>query len=288
MTRTFVLRAIVSASAAVLGGCIASSPLSFGEVLVVTQGDVNLEDGLKETETADGWSVTFERFVVNVGGVSVGTSATSVTTLGASTYVLVDQALPGPKVVIEARDVLAQTWPVFSFTVRPVRATSELAGGATDADLVKMRNLGASLWVKGSARKGSVAKTFDWIFTHSVAYEGCQQARGAGTVFGIDVDEGSTTDVQIVFRGRTLFEDGIGAAKPSLRFAAIADADTNGDGVVAANELATLPLATVRTNYGFYGSGSYAGVTTLRDYLDVQAQRIVAFQGTGSCTPRRL
>ena len=113
MTRTVLTRALVAASAALLGGCIASSSQRFGEILVVTQGDVTLEDGLKEFEVADGWAVTFERFVVNVGGVAVGTTSATSTTLGASTYVLVDHALPGPKVVIDANDVLAQSWPAF-------------------------------------------------------------------------------------------------------------------------------------------------------------------------------
>ncbi len=249
---------------------------------------MNLEDGLKDFEVADGWAVSFERFVVNVGGVAVGTTATNTSTLGGANYVLVDQALPGPKVVIEAADVVAQAWPSFAFTVRPARANSELAGGATEADLVKMRNLGASMWVKGSARKGDVTKTFDWVFTHTVAYEACKVTGASGTVFGIEVEEDETTDVALVFRGRTLFEDGIAASKPSLRFGPVADADTNGDGVVAPNELSATPLATVRTNHGFYGTASYTNVVTLRDYLDVQAQRVVAFQGNGSCTPRRL
>jgi hypothetical protein len=288
MTPTFLKRARVVASAALLGGCISSSSPDYGDLAVFTQGDVTLEDGLKSTDVVDGWTITFERFVVNVGGVALGTSASTASTLGESNYVLVDQALPGPKLVIDAKDVLARTWPSFSFTVRPARTTSELAGGVTDDDLVKMRNLGASMWVKGSAKKGDVTKTFDWVFNHSVSYEACQTTTSSGTLFGVDVDDDEITDVSIVFRGRTLFEDGIGASKPALRFDPIAQADTNADGVVAANELAALPLAAVRANHGFYGTASSSNVNTLRDFLDQQAQRLVAFQGTGTCTPRRL
>jgi hypothetical protein len=151
-----------------------------------------------------------------------------------------------------------------------------------------MRNLGASTWIKGSASKGGVTKTFDWAFTHAVSHEGCRTTVGGRQVLGVDVGADAVAEVAIVFRARTLFEDGIGTLKPSLRFDPIADADTNGDGVIASNELSALTLAAVRTKYGFYATGGYGALTTLRDYLDAQSQRLPAFQGAGSCNPRRL
>jgi hypothetical protein len=271
-----------------LAACIDGGASSVGTVIVETQGDIAVEDGLRATDLADGWSIAYERFVVNVGGVALGSEGVATTTLGSGPYALVDHVLPGPKPILVAEGVLAREWPSFTFTVRPARVTSELAGGASEDDLVKMRNLGASVWIKGTATKGAVTKSFDWVFTSSIAYEACRTTVGGRTVFGLDVEDDETTEVSLVFRGRTLFEDGIGASKPSLRFDAIADADVNADGVVGANELAAVPIAAVRTKYGFYGTGSITTVSTLRDFLDAQAQRLAAFQGAGTCVPRRL
>ena len=266
-----------------LSGCLGSGAQS-GDLSVTTQGDVSIGDGLRADEFKDGWAIHFDRFLVHLGGVALGVDSASTVPLGAVPYVLVDLAVPGANQVLVAEDVIAREWPAFTYEVRPVRANAGLGGGVTDADLLKMRSVAASMLVRGVATKGAVQKTFEWTFSLASAYENCRTVESKG----VRIEANTLTQVDLTITARPLFEDDLAALKPNLRFEPIAAADVNGDGAVSMAELASVKLTDARASVGFYGTGTYVGVVTLRDFIAAQARLVAGFRGTGSCQLKRL
>lgn len=278
------LRVLFPVLAACTGGPLRPS----GDLEVTTQGDLSVEDGIAATDFADGWAVRFDRFVVNVGGISLGVDSASVVPLGEEPYVLVDHAVPGPKTVLIAQGVIAGEWPAFTYALRPIRATTTLGGGTTDEDLMRMRMVAASTFVKGVATKGNTTKTFEWLFSLATAYEGCRVMQGTAITRGVYVSADATTGVDLPVTARPLFEEDLSALKPALRFEALANADVNGDGAISLAELDAVAVADVRASIGHYGTGTYINVNTMRDYISAQARRIGGFRGIGSCQLKRL
>ena len=282
-TRPVALLAAIGLSA-----CLATKVAPYGDLRILTSGDTAVEAGFAGSDLVDGWAITFSRFLVNVGGVAIGEEAASVITLGDGAFALVDQVHSGQKIVAVANDVAARAWPAFSFSVRPARASSLVGDGALTADLARMRALGASLLVQGSASKDGVTKSFEWPFTQTVVYENCQVTAGGRTVRGLTIGEGAATDVELTIRAQPFFEDNLGTLRPNLRFEPFAAADRDNDGIVTLTELAAVNLRDVRTRFGNYATGGASEIVTLADYLRAQAVRVGAFRGVGTCQARRV
>jgi len=272
-----------------LAACVKGSAVATGDLEVVSQGDASIEDGLSEADFADGWSVRFERFVVNVGGVALGTDPSNVMPLGLSPFVIVDHAVPGAKPVALANDVIAGAWPAFTYELRSIRATTSVGEGTTDEDLVRMRSMAASSLIKGVATKGSQQKTFEWVFSEDTAYDNCRVTDGSLIQRGVVVIADATTTIELPFSAKPLFQDDLAALRPNLRFEPIAKADANGDGAVSTAELNAVSVADVHANYGNYGTNGSTTIITLRDFIATQARRIGGFRSVlGSCQLRRL
>ena len=91
-------------------------------------------DPTGEAGFVDGWRVHYDKFLVTFHGVEV---ASEDGTIGArmSGSKLVDNARPGKKDLVTFEDLEARAWDAVSYEIKPATATTELIGGATEADV---------------------------------------------------------------------------------------------------------------------------------------------------------
>lgn len=282
-----------------VAACFAADPVPLGTVEVETQGDVSIEEGIG-SESFLGpreWSVTFDRFLVHVGAAGLGETSAAAVPLGGAPYVLVDQVLPGTKVIVTAADVVARRWGGVTFTVNPARVTSTLAGGATEEDRRAMQQKGASIRVKGVARSNGGEKRFDWWMLQVIAYSDCAfPVPDGGAEAGLLVRPAVRNEVPLIFSARPLFDPllGVGPREGKyLNFDAFADADTDSDGAITEAELRRVRLAELRATPGLE-AGSYdvtepeRPIETLWDFVSEQVRHTVRFGPRGKCESRRL
>jgi hypothetical protein len=117
--------------------------------------------------------------------------------------------------------------------------------------------------VSGTGTKAGVSKSFEWTFDTPTKYSNCQ----------LELEEGQ--GFQITVHADHLFYDSLISEDPGVRFQALADADTDGDGVITQSELAA-------TDIGSYDPGS-EGVEDLWAWLVAQSQTMGHFNGEGHC-----
>ena len=245
-------------------------------------------DAADEGGIQNGWTVRFTRFLVHVADFTVASStgATGGALSGGRVYDL--HTTPGAAVPW-GRIANADAGRMDRVSFRLVAPTgASVRGNATEADVATLRAGGFSVYVEGNAQRAGMTApiTFRWGFTNAVRFERCV---GDSDQPGLAIPSGGTARAQITIHGDHLFYDSLtgetdamGNSLTRLRFDAFAAADRNGDGEVTLAELAMVDLSTLPT--GQYGTGSFSGVNTLRDFVTAQVNSLGHFNGEGECT----
>ncbi len=187
--------ALLCASLA-LAACTGSEE---GNVDVTIYGEDFIEKGIPAEEMADGWSVTFDRFVVTLDEVVVGG---------------VDVPSADPTDISVDTDGSGHAFG----------SASVPAGEHTGSSYVLAR-----VEFTGSASKDGVTKTFDWVFDEEVHYTGCETTTA--------VVSGEATTFQVTVHADRYFYDSLVADEPQVVFQALADADADADGEITRAEL---------------------------------------------------
>jgi hypothetical protein len=239
-----------------------------GTLALEIWGEEYIETGIPAAEFADGWAVTFDRFLVNVGqiGVAEEGAAPALEEPGYRVFDLV--AAEGP-VSISSVTAPAGTYGHTAYTVAPAGADSA-AGNATEADLQLLVDGGWSVFVEGSATDGTDTVTFAWGFGNQTVYDPCHSV-GA-------LADGGAVAVQLTIHGDHLFYDSAASETPELRFADIALADADGDGEVTPAELAAYDITALPD----YGVGSL-DIDNLWDYIEHMTSTLGHIDGEGHC-----
>jgi len=247
-------------------------------------GEDFIEQGIPAEEVEDGWDITFDRFLLVLGPVTVADSvAGDGESLAART--LYDMTAEGPHQVGTTGELEARGWDEIGFDIAPIGDDTERHASASAADQTLMEENGYAVYVEGSATKADVTKTFRWGFTETTEYRGCTEVDEAGEEarVGILITNGGVTDVQLTIHGDHFFYDDLTAANAVLRFDPLAMADElgNADGEVTRQELDAVQLVDVDT--GTYGTGSASDVNTLGDFVVALTSTLGHFQGEGHC-----
>lgn len=297
---------LVGVGAAALGGaCLPSDDRATpGKVTMTIEPSPATTDGF---DTADGWRVTFERFLSAAGDVGLDTP----------------NALEGdfrseePEHCVDYTD--ARYDRLFDFAkgerahlglaygtglcsvqwrLKSPSTDSLLQPGASNEDLTFMRvretdpwadDARVNLWVIGRAERAGVTKRFDWKFRQGDRVSECRSASGEGNVDELTVVADAVHELHGVVRGEELFRAAIDDASP-LAFDVFANADADGDGDITFEELALAPV-TVELPADLPDLGDF-GVEleppeTLGDLVyQWQIRRVGSFVGASDCVLR--
>jgi len=172
---------------------------------VTAWGEDFIEQGIPADAFVDGWSVTFDTFVVSVSEVD----ADGVVLAG--TYeVELSQPSDGEGHELDALTVPAGSAPGLSWSL-------------------------STRLVRGIATRGDETKSFEWALDVSSRYVDCD------TETVLKQDE--TTDAVLTVHADHLFYDDLDSEDPGVAFDLIAAADVDGDGAVTLAELQAQSLS---------------------------------------------
>ncbi len=252
-----------------------------GQASFNVYGEDYIEQEIPGSEFEDGWTVTYSKFLIEIGNIAIQDSNKSG---GASVddVWLVDLTKPGPQQLWQSSKISSGTYDTVNYRIGPVGAPAK-SGSVTDADVTLMTSNGFGVYVEGTATNGTDTKSFKWGFSNSTHYMKCVQVDDAGDEVrqGILIANGGIEKVQLTVHGDHLFYDDLTSENAVLRFNSIAGADSNADGEITREELAAVELFDITE--GTYGTGSASGVNTLDDFVQALTSTVGHFRGEGHC-----
>lgn len=293
-----------------LGAALLAAGLALGPLLLsCLPGDTRPTPGVldftvepSEAVTAglltdDGWSITFERLLIGIGGASInGEKCNNYT--GGRYDRLIEATRPG-------QQKLAVVYGLgtcgLRFRVRTPSQSAVLGEGVSADDLAFMKAQGnddyvpiggTSVYAEGTATREGVSKRFAWHFRLGYSFHDCGADGGpppetrdpdAGDSVTIEIHAGDVKAMPIRIRAEELFRDGL-ADDAGLRFGPMAEADFDADEEITFAELAARPSPVPIGDAG-EGDAGDAGPPTLADFVyQLLLPRIVFLEGLGRCT----
>jgi len=243
-------------------------------------GEEYIERGIPAELFADGWSVTYSKFLIVIGDIVVADErAGEAGRLGGNE--LFDLASAGPHAAGTLDSLPARTWNRVSYAVLGADQSTGLHSSATEDDLALMRQGGQSVHVTGVASRGDQRMTFAWGFSGSTRYSSCVAEVDGREVEGVAITNGGTEAVELTIHGDHLFYDDLASPEALPRFDAMAAADVNADDEVTLEELTAMRLVTIAA--GSYGTGSASDVDDLGAFVRAQTGTLGHFRGEGHC-----
>jgi len=235
MKKVFMAMAVVAACATT---ACDGEVTGEGTLAIETWGEEYIEEGIPGDEFADGFSVTYDTFLVVIGDVSAAKEGDA-PALEAPAQKVWDLTETGP-FQIATGTVPKGDYFHTVYTIAPPGGDVE-AGNVDDGALDTMVTNGYSVYVIGTATDGTVEKSFEWGFDTSTLYDPCHSVAV--------VEEDGEATIQLTIHGDHLFYDDAVSEDPSLRFNDLALADADDDGEITREELEAYDI-TVLPNYG--------------------------------------
>ncbi len=233
-----------------------------GTLTLEIWGEDYCETGLPSNVFADGWSVVFDKFLVNLSSVTITGSGMD-PAIEITTPMVWDLVKQGPHVIAVEKDAPAGTYNQSHFTTGAATSQST-AGNAEASDVEAMIDGGYVYWIAGTATKDATTKTFNWGFTLEKSYVcssiGVLEGGGEVTVqFTIHVDHVFTTNLSTF----------------TNHFQEIADSDADQDGEVTQAELEQVTSG--------YDGGPYFDAKNFWDYLLKESAYLGHVDGEQEC-----
>ena len=238
-----------------------------GTLAVTLWGEEFIEEGIPADELADGYAVTYTKFLIALSNISAAEEDED-PALTASAMKIWDMTKSGPF------DVTSETVPAGAYTHTAYRispaADAATAGNAEDDDVQFMIDNSLSVYVEGTADDGTTAVSFAWGFDTDTTYDPCESAG--------DLAADGTAEIQITIHGDHLLYDSAISEDPDLRFDDIALADADSDGEVTEEELKAYDITTLSN----YVVGS-ADIDNMYDYIAHMTSTLGHIDGEGHC-----
>ncbi len=275
--------------------------------ITVTSSSLTTGD-IPSSLTADGFAITIERFVVNLGEAELGGDADSSCNVYSNpsyTRIFDFKRLAAPATLGVA---YATGECSFGFRIRPPDDTSLVGAGAdaSDDDFMRTRgadpdstNVGIAVYVEGEAVRGDQTFHFAWPFRKSVRYADCAGRPDSTSDLGVlDLASGEQATLDIELHAEKLFQ---GDPSTPLHFEPFSLADTDGDGEITFDELWNVHVEDFATSGLYFAPSDGAGtsapwrcftqggdpivVATLGDFAYCALlPNIAAYEGAGSCS----
>lgn len=262
-----------------------------------------LEPGTGDEDIADGWRVTYDRFLITIGNVRAARSGNKDTLRNSTVYVLDLKNAPATRYVIaEFEDVRATRWDRFGFDLPIAKEGVRTLAPTTTDDAELMIEGGYSVYFEGSIEKedgescppsqdecvAAPKVTFRWGLPAGTSFDDCATEDG---LTGFSVPAGGTIAVKPTIHGDHWFFNNVTAGvELTTRYAQyIADSDLDGDGETTLDELQRVNAADVFPNERYNLAGAPGGpIETAYDYVLAQARTLGDFQGDGECPTREV
>jgi hypothetical protein len=288
-SRTNHIFPLVLALGLATAGCGGDDPADAGNgtVTFTTWGEEYIEDEIPADPDGgfvDGWTLTYDRFLVNIGNIRVASSSGAVAaSMPGST--LFDNTVEGVKELVSF-DVPSKAYDDVGYEIAPVTDDAEIGPGAFETDRTMMVENGYSVYLAGTATKEDVEKRFAWGFTIGTRYEECHSELDGRDTLGLVVTNGGTVEAQLTTHGDHPFYDRLQASSSavatSLRFDALAEADADDDGEITLEELDEELIDVLRYN------PSGLDASTYREFVTELVRTVGHFRSEGECTVRSL
>ena len=238
-----------------------------GTLKVTLWGEEYIEEGLPDDVFADGYTVTYTKFLISLSEISTAEDGAS-PAFTASDMKIWDVTKTGP-VDIDSKTVPAGDYTHTAYRISPASAGA-VSGNAADDDVQHMIDDGLSVYVEGTASDGTTAVSFAWGFDTDTTYDPCHST-------GALAADGKAT-IQITIHGDHLLYDSAISEEPDLRFNDIALADSDGDTIVTEEEL----LAYNITALPNYTVGSLE-IDNMYDFIAHMTSTLGHIDGEGHC-----
>lgn len=235
-----------------------------GETDVTAYGEGYIEEGIAADVFVDGWSVTFDHFVVVVSDVGVGEEG------GDPRAFLVDLT---KKTGGEGQPLTGLVVPIGDYSQLFYRVAPAADVEALDVDQAVVDAVaaaGASVYVEGTATRDAEVITFRWAFTANTGYGPCE--------IEASVTRDASASAELTFHADHLFYDDLDSAAPNVAFELIAAADVDLDGEVSEAELRAVDI----TGEQRYQVGS-RDIADLWSFIEHQSGTIGHINGEGHC-----
>lgn len=261
-----------------------------GKLRVVLTAEESITDGLEvgtEEENSSDYAVTFSKYLVVIGDVSIARSRSS-SKHQLSEIALVDlKQLPAEGVVLgEIDDVSAGTWDKVGFRTPAAEPGLKRLAGATEADANVMVEGGFTYWIRGSVERELAAGgpvEFDIRVAADTRFSDCSYEGEAG----LSVVEDGTSNATLTLHGDHIFFNAFpaGGEETIRRLAGyLIEADLNNDKKVDSQELANVDASDLFTQArGYSLAGAPIAVLSALDFVRAQLASQGHFRGEGEC-----
>ncbi|MDA3864053.1 MAG: hypothetical protein PF689_09340 [Deltaproteobacteria bacterium] len=264
MKNLFVI--LIISMAFVFAGCDDDNDSSEqGVISIETWGEEFIEVGIPAEEFDDGWSITFDKFIVNLGQIHFNGQEFT-------TSYLVDLVQEGPHFLVDETTAVGAV-EQFDYSLLIADGSSENVN-LENEDVQLMEENNYSLYVSGSATLDGSTLVFNWGFSESANYVNCHVAG--------EIEKDQETAVQLTIHGDHLFYTSLVDSEAGLGFDAIANCDTDEDGEITREELFNFSGIDFSSldNYDVPGGSS---IDNMWDYLAVQVKTVGHIDGEGHC-----
>ena len=252
-----------------------------------------LTPGDGDENVVDGWTITYDRWLVAIGGFAASRSDAPGAALSApDTYILDLKNAPTTGYVItEWKDAEATRWDKFGFSIPNATASAKPLAPTSQVDATFMSQNGYSVYFEGAAEKGTDRITFKWGFRAGTAFADCAtriERRASRSRRAAPSSSSPRSTAITIFTNIT---EGAEITERRAEWMKVCDADVNGDltlvELAACDAAIALPQAPTGP-YDLAGDEDQDadGKLTVYDYVASQMRTLGDFQGDGECPTR--
>jgi hypothetical protein len=282
--------------------CTGEDTAGTGTLTLIASGGEGVREGFPHVEGTftwrflDEWTVTFDRFIVTLGEVEVRDPLDDRLMAQAAGPFTVDLAA-APDAQVELVRLAGVPAVRGDFGISLLRADpSAGTGNVRPEDLARLGAERPTMWISGSAVRGSEVVPFDLVFDRPAAFTRC--ANGLDNTRGVAVPRESEQTTLISFHVLHLFQDSLTIAEEGGLFFDALAAVAGDDGVVTRAGLQgqsiTRPLDAAGEPLRFNGrpfAYDDGGLLAPADYnlwayLELAARNTLHFNGLGLCAGR--
>jgi len=302
----FVVVMLVSAcgSSAGLPGATGNADIFLTAEDTIPHG---LTPGTAGDSIQDGWTVTYEKFLMVVGNVRARSTADPRPALHEPTRFVVDlKNLPTAGLTLASfAHVAAERFDKVGYDTPAAQRGDAQAPGLDHDDYQHMIDEGLSHFVQGTLTKPDGASCDPQVATSCVAaptvhftfdlragtsFDDCADAESAGGAGGFAVPAGGTAQVKPTIHGDHWFFDNIAQGSEEITHRQgqwIANCDLDHDGTTTTAELAQVRASDAfPASKGYVLTGAIVQVNTALDFVNAQAHTLGHLDGDGDCPTR--